>query len=256
MDVGAYLKRIDYQGDLEPTAANLRGLQRAHLLAVPFENLDIHAQRPLSLDEPRLFEKIVTRRRGGICYELNTLFAALLRALGFPVAFLAARDAHADGGFGPPFDHLALHVRAPDAQGEPRDWLADVGWGDTFTTPLRLDRRDLQDDGLRAYRLEPLDDDMLVWQRHADGQWERNYRVATAPSAPHEFDEALRYHQSSPDAPFTRQRLVTQAAPGGRITLTPHKLVVTRGRERHEQPVADDAAFWTLLAQHFGIAQE
>jgi N-hydroxyarylamine O-acetyltransferase len=255
MDSGAYLRRIGYGGERAPTAATLRELQRAHLQAVPFENLDIHAGRPLALNEPQLFDKIVARGRGGICYELNTLFAALLRDLGFPVALLSARDARADGGFGPPYDHLALRVSAPDDDGAPRDWLVDVGWGDTFSVPLRLDRRDAQDDGLRAYRLEPLDDDLLVWQRHPDGQWERNYRVATAPSAPHEFDAMFRYHQSSPEAPFARQPLVTQAAADGRVTLTPRKLVVTKGRDRHERPVADDAAFWALLTQHFGISQ-
>ncbi|MBC8077525.1 MAG: arylamine N-acetyltransferase [Chloroflexales bacterium] len=255
MDIDAYLERIGYDGTRAPTAATLRALQRAHLLAVPFENLDIHAGQPLALDEGRLFEKIVTRRRGGICYELNGLFAALLQALGFPVALLSASDAHADGGYGPPYDHLALRVQAPDEDGAPHDWLADVGWGDTFTVPLRLDRYDVQDDGLRAYRLEPQGDALLVWQRHPDGQWERNYRVATAPHTLEAFAPMFHYHQASPDAPFTRQRLVTQATGDGRATLTPNRLIVTSGHERHEQPVADNTAFWALLAQHFGIAQ-
>jgi N-hydroxyarylamine O-acetyltransferase len=85
MDTTAYLHRIHYHGRLDPTSATLRALHRAHLHAVPFENLDIHLGRPIALDEATLFDKIVVRRRGGLCYELNGLFAALLRSLGFNV---------------------------------------------------------------------------------------------------------------------------------------------------------------------------
>src|SRR4051812_2868960 len=113
MDVQAYLRRINYRGELAPTAATLRELHRAHLLAVPFENLDIHLGRPILLDEQALFDKIVAHRRGGFCYELNGLFALLLRDLGFEVTLLAAGVARADGGFGPEFDHLTLLVQSP-----------------------------------------------------------------------------------------------------------------------------------------------
>ena len=112
MDLPAYLRRINYRGEQSPTAATLRELHRAHLLAVPFENLDIHLGRTILLDQDALFDKIVTRRRGGFCYELNGLFALLLRGLGFEVTLLAAGVARATGGFGPEFDHLTLLVRA------------------------------------------------------------------------------------------------------------------------------------------------
>ncbi|HJZ46080.1 MAG TPA: arylamine N-acetyltransferase [Roseiflexaceae bacterium] len=110
MDVRAYLRRIGYNGTVAPTTATLRELHRAHLLAVPFENLDIHLGRPITLDQDALFDKVVTRRRGGFCYELNGLFAALLRAIGFQVTLLSAGVARAEGGFGPEFDHLTLLV--------------------------------------------------------------------------------------------------------------------------------------------------
>src|SRR6476660_7309603 len=113
MDVQAYLRRINYHGEQAPTAAVLRDLHRAHLLAVPFENLDIHLGRPIVLDQAALFDKIVRRRRGGFCYELNGLFGLMLRQLGFDVTLLAAGVARADGGFGPEFDHLTLLVRIP-----------------------------------------------------------------------------------------------------------------------------------------------
>jgi len=96
-DVAAYLDRIGYTGELTPSEPVLRELHRAHLLAVPFENLDISRGVPIQLDYPALFGKIVTRRRGGFCYELNGLFAELLRALGFSVKLLSASVADGAG---------------------------------------------------------------------------------------------------------------------------------------------------------------
>jgi N-hydroxyarylamine O-acetyltransferase len=110
MDTNAYLERIGYRGPLAPTAETLRRLHLAHLLSVPFENLSIHAGEPIVLDDEALFDKIVVRGRGGFCYELNGLFAALLRSLGFKVEMLSAAVMGRAGEFGPEFDHMALLV--------------------------------------------------------------------------------------------------------------------------------------------------
>lgn len=98
MNVKAYLKRINYHGSLAPTAESLRELQIAHLLTVPFENLSIHSNQSIVLEDDVLFTKVIENRRGGFCYELNGLFAALLRELGFNVAMLSAGAANAEGG--------------------------------------------------------------------------------------------------------------------------------------------------------------
>src|ERR1700752_350639 len=109
-DADAYLDRIGLSRPITMTVEGLRQLQYAHLMRVPFENLDIHLGRPIRLDLASLWEKIVIRGRGGFCYELNGLFACLLTSLGFQVSLLSARAAHREGGFGPAFDHLALRV--------------------------------------------------------------------------------------------------------------------------------------------------
>jgi N-hydroxyarylamine O-acetyltransferase len=251
MEIAAYLQRIGYSGSRVPNADTLRGLHLAHLRAVPFENLDIHLRRPISLDPQRLFQKIVVERRGGFCYELNGLFAVLLRALGYCVTYLAASDAHAGGGYGPPFDHLALLVEAPE-HGQPR-WLADVGWGDTFCLPLRADTAELQEEGARAYRLERDGEHQIVWQRHASGEWERNYRFSFAPRRFGDFEAMCAYHQTSPDSPFTRNRLITRATPDGRITLDDRRLITTIDGQRAEVPVEGEDAFWQLAWQHFRL---
>src|SRR5262245_33969275 len=134
MDVQTYLNRIEYSGSRTPGFETLRQLHLAHLLTVPFENLSIHAREPIVLNDAALFQKIVTRRRGGFCYELNGLFSALLRELGFDVSMLSAQVARDDGEFTPDFAHMTLLVSL-----EKDRWLADVGFGDSFVEPFPLE---------------------------------------------------------------------------------------------------------------------
>ena len=134
---------------MAPLRRTLRALHRAHLMTVPFENLSIHLGEPISLAAGNLMDKIVTRRRGGFCYELNGAFALLLGALGFEVRLLAARVFGGDR-LGPPFDHLTLLVHASDGDGP---WLADVGFGSHSVYPLRFDERQPQDDPGGCFRL-------------------------------------------------------------------------------------------------------
>jgi len=132
LDVKAYLDRIAYRGSTAPNSETLRALHRAHLLAVPFENLDIALGRRIAMDLDAFVRKVVERRRGGFCYELNGAFAALLRALEFKVTLLSARVVGEGGRESPEFDHLCLRVELEES------WLADVGFGELFLEPLRL----------------------------------------------------------------------------------------------------------------------
>ena len=136
-----YLRRIGVARPHAADAQALRLLHRAHQPAVLFENLSIHLAEPISLAEDDLIDKIVTRRRGGFCYELNGAFALLLQALGFEVRRVAAR-VYGDGG-SDRRDHLALVVRAAGGSGP---WLADVGFGSHSSYPLLLDSRQQQED--------------------------------------------------------------------------------------------------------------
>ena len=146
--VAQYLQRIGVRGPVTPNLETLVRLHAAHLVSVPFENLDIvPARRPIDLEIGALFDKIVSRRRGGFCYELNLLFATLLRSIGFPVRILSARVRCANGGFGPEFDHMTLLVELDELR------LADVGYGEGFREPLRLEPEAVQEQAFAAYRL-------------------------------------------------------------------------------------------------------
>ena len=147
--VSGYLARIGVTRQA-PDVETLRELHLRHLQTVPFENLDIHLDRRISLAVPELYVKIVERKRGGFCYELNGLFGALLRGLGYDVAMYACR-VQGSSGLGPLFDHLALSVAAPDSS---ERWLADVGFGRHSAYPLRLGVAGDQHDPNGVFRVE------------------------------------------------------------------------------------------------------
>jgi N-hydroxyarylamine O-acetyltransferase len=224
---------------------------------------------PIVLDQDALFEKIVLRRRGGFCYELNGLFAALLSALGFEVTMLSAGVARAAGGFGPEFDHLTLLVQGLGARGwglvsgssptpipqppSPIPWLADVGFGDSFREPLRFEEDREQRQGQRAYRLARNGEYLVLQQREGDGEWEPQYRFTLQPRHHAEFAEMCRYHQTSPESSFTRRRVCTRATPDGRVTLSDTRLITTRAGDRQERELADEDEVRAVLREHFGI---
>jgi N-hydroxyarylamine O-acetyltransferase len=248
MDITAYLDRIDYRGPLDPTAETLCRLQVAHLRAVPFENLSIRAGEPITLEDGALFDKIVGRRRGGFCYEVNGLFAALLRGLGFDVRLLSAGVARTGGGFGPDFDHMALLVALEER------WLADVGFGDSFQGPLRLDERGPQQQGRRAWRIDPDGERLVLARREGGGAWEPQYRFTLRPHHYPDYAEMCRYHQTSPESHFTRGRVISRVIEGGRVTLSEMRLIeTTDAGARSERTLTDDDEYRAALRDHFGV---
>ncbi|GER90658.1 acetyltransferase [Dictyobacter vulcani] len=248
MDVDTYLKRMTYQGSLEPTYETLRALQVAHLMTVPFENLSIHAAQPIVLTEDALYDKVVLRRRGGFCFELNGLFAALLRSLGFNVTIISASMAHDDGTFGPELDHLTLLVHLAE------DWLVDVGNGDSFRTPLNIHDPSEHVEGEQVYRLEHTDGRWLLQKRSGDGEWQPEYHFTTRPHELEDFVERCQYYQYSPLSPFiTRGRMCSLATPTGRITLHKLRLITTTHGQREEQVLTSEEEYTQILAQSFGM---
>jgi len=241
MDVNAYLQRLNYTGPTSPTADTLRQLQLAHLQSVPFENLSIHSGEPIVLGEEPLFGKIVGRRRGGFCYELNGLFASLLRALGFEVVMLSAQVANDKGEFGPDFDHMTLLVTTP-VEPEKR-LLADVGFGDSFNEPLLLDFRDAQHQGARSYRIDEAGSQLLLLQREKGGEWNPQYRFTLEPHQFPDYEEMCQYHQTSPQSHFTKAPVCTRVTSNGRVTLSGMRFISTREGVREERPVLDSDEF-------------
>ncbi|HUJ06471.1 MAG TPA: arylamine N-acetyltransferase [Streptosporangiaceae bacterium] len=227
-------------------AAALAALHRAHLMTVPFENLSIHLSEPISLDEPDLLAKVVSRRRGGFCYELNGCFALLLEALGAEVTRVAAR-VYGENGPGAPFAHMALAVRLADGSGP---WLADVGFGSHTTYPLALRSRSLQQDPGGGYLLADADGGDLDVLR--DGQ--PQYRLELRGRALADFVPTCWYQQTSPRSHFTRGTICSMLAADGRISISDRTLIRTTAGVRTEEPLVGDAALLAAYLDNFGIA--
>lgn len=241
--VAAYLERIGLPHPDRPDAEYLRRLHSRHLHTVPFENLSIHLGEDVPLDEDALFDKIITRRRGGYCYELNGLLAALLRALGYRVDLLAVR-VHGERGFGPPFDHLALRVDLDEP------WLVDVGFGRHTEFPLRLDDRGEQKDPGGVFRIQTSPEGDLDVYRDGTPQ----YRIEQRPRELAEFTIAHGYQRFSPASHFTRSPFCTILTDTGMITLAGRRLITTtRGGERSEETLRDDAQVLAAYRTHFGV---
>lgn len=252
MEPLSYLTRISHRPPVGADLAALRSLHLAHLRSAPFENLDIHLGRPIHLGLEHLFTKIVLARRGGFCYELNGLFAWLLRRLGFRVTLLSAGVVRADGSFGPEFDHLVLRVHQPGGPcGD--DWLADVGFGDSFLEPLPLVPDLVSEQAGRAFKLELHEGRFHLMCLEADAGWRPQYRFTLDERALEDFESMCTYHQRSPASSFTQHCTATIATDGGRMTLADFRLITTRDRVKEERAIVDRRDYGDALIRHFGI---
>ena len=249
MNTTAYLDRIGYTGSREPTPATLKALQRAHLLHVPFENLDIHRRQEIRIDVARFYEKVVTRRRGGFCFEVNGLFNELLTALGFSTHFISCSVfSHPRNQYAPYFGHVAIIARLE------ADWLVDVGFGTSFPEPLRLDTEEPQLQEGTCYRLRRLNEEETLLERSDDGREYLNmYKFRRASYPLTDFAEMCAFHQTSAESPFTQGRLCSLMTPHGRITLTDKAFMETIRREKKDTPLEDPSEFEKRLQAHFGI---
>jgi N-hydroxyarylamine O-acetyltransferase len=248
LDIQAYLSRIQYHGPATPSSETLRRIHRAHMLTVPFENLDIWRGKKIILDEASFVRKIVVEKRGGFCYELNGAFSVLLRALGFNVTLLSARVPRADGSDGPEFDHLTLRVDLEES------WLADVGFGDSSTEPLQLKMRVEQERDGRLYRIMEMEkESILRMQRLEQSGWKDQYLFTLQPRGMEEFAPMCHYHQTSPESHFTQKRVCSLATDDGRVTLSDLTLITTRNGNRQEAALGSEEEWRQALSKYFGM---
>ncbi|MGH2429705.1 MAG: arylamine N-acetyltransferase family protein [Candidatus Limnocylindria bacterium] len=247
MSTAAYLRRIGYNGPLRRDAETLAALQRAHLLAVPFDALDCHFGVPVSLDPAAVYAKVVDRKRGGFCYELNGLFAWLLHELGFRVTRLAARPFTREGELAPPFAHLTLMVEIDN-----RRWLVDVGFGYWSLAPLDLDDSGQQADGDRRFIVQPdgagmLAEEVGVLRRRI------GYRFTLEPRRLEDFAAQCQAYATAVDSPFVVRGPLSQALPDGWVTVTREELIGSRGGVILDRPIRDEADWRATLREQFGL---
>ena len=250
LPIGPYLARIGYTGPVRPTLEDLNALQSLHNESVPYENLDIMNGVPLSLEIPDIYGKVVTRGRGGYCFELNGLFAWLLRRVGYHVTEHFARYLRDEPAL-PMRRHRVLLV---EAQGE--TYLCDVGIGAFVPTfPLRFEMYTEQPQRRDIYRIVP--DEMLdyVVEEKRQVEWLPLFSFTLEKQfGAMDFLATSWYCESHPDSFFRRANMVSMRTPTGRMTLDGRTFKVFDGDTVTVTEAADDGEFQSLLGQYFGIA--
>jgi N-hydroxyarylamine O-acetyltransferase len=245
--VQSYLRRI---GVFEPAGvdlASLEALQRAHMTAVPFENLHVFHRRGVSTDPQQTVPKIVDQRRGGWCFELNQSFGWLLEEMGFEVTRLGA-TVLLEGASGPQPDHCTLHVMLD------RPYLVDVGFGDSFIRPLPLDAEGPHDGGKALYAFDVDGGKTTLVEIGEDGSRRPQYVFDGLARGPNEFEPSSRYLQTEPGLRWTEHPFATRLLDGGpsRVTLVHDRLKIRRDGAWTETPVAKHD--WTgELMRWFGM---
>lgn len=251
-DLARYLERVRYGGGTAATLATLNALTQAHAEAVPFENVDVLLRRPIRLEPRALYEKIVTHRRGGYCFELNGLFLELLQRIGFDARPIGARVrlGTPDRSVLPRRTHLLIEVRIDGAT-----WLTDVGVGAaSLTGALRLqpdveqrtphEPRRLQQDGSRWFH-----------QILRDGTWSDVYEFTRDDFPPIDRQVANWYTSTCPESNFLAGLSVALAQPRGeRITLK-DRVFTRRAADGTavQQTLTDDSSLRHVLDDAFGI---
>ncbi len=247
-DPDHYLARIGYCGGTAVDAACLQDLHRHAVMAIPFEATDIHFGKTISMEPEAIFDKVVRRRRGGFCYELNYLFHQLLQSLGFRSTLISA-SVYNEGTYGPPFDHLCLAVELEEL------WLVDVGFGDLFFEPLPIRTDELFSDRDHDFLLKQVDPntyDLLAAPSGTDG-FAQKYRFDLQPHRIEEYAEQCRITQTDPDSHFVRNFICTLPTPDGRKSLRNGLLKIRQGDVKTERQLEDEVELLAVLAEHFGL---
>ncbi len=251
LDLAAYLRRIGFAGTPAPTREDLERLIVLHATALPFENIEVLARRVPRLDIEGLQAKMVRQRRGGYCFEQNTLFRHALQAIGFDVQPMEARIRS-----GVPADvvtgrtHLATRVRLDGA-----DLLADVGCGTVAPmAPMALASREAQPTGTGAHRLVEVGDELLLQQREPAG-WKDCYQLL--PSVPHAIDCEMGnwFVATWPKSMLGANLLIGRATEGGRLRLFNRRLSAFQPEcaAPEERELQSRAEFADVLADGFGL---
>ena len=248
MNIEKYLARIGITEIKQPSLDFLTELQNQHLLSIPFEDLDVPDRDKIVLDLDRIYQKIIMSMRGGFCYELNGLFHWLLTSLGYKVDMLSARVFnHERKDLGPEFDHMTLLVHLE------KDYLIDVGFGDSFRTPLEFPNGELWDVS-GYYKIIRVAEDEFDLKRRENYEWKLQYKFSITPHKFIDFEDMCEYQQTFPGSIFRNRMVCTIATQTGRITLGDSSLTITDNGTKTKTELKNKDEFYQLLKKYFQIS--
>ena len=251
-DLSRYFSRIGYDGPAEPTLDVLRRLHLLHPQAIPFENLNPLTGARVALDLPAIVDKVIGRRRGGYCFELNKLFHTALTTIGFRVTPLIARVRW----MRPPEvvtaqTHMLLRIDLDGAA-----WLADIGFGSaTLTAPLRFVPGERQLTPHGAFRVvdAPVDGEFDMQFEIPDG-WQTTYRFSLKRAEWIDYEAANWFTSTYPESIFVNDLIACRVLPDGRAALFNTVLTLRDAAGAGRTVTFDDAAAWgACLRDTIGI---
>lgn len=247
-NVQQYLKRIGYSGPLNPNIEVLSQLQELHVHTVPYENLDILGGVPISLDIPHLFHKIVTKQRGGFCFELNALFGWLLQELGFDVTHYFGRFWRGETNTPSKRRHHILHIEIDN-----RRFIADVGAGASPRQPFELieNIEQLQGDEIYLVQKSALYGWMLYERKH--GELDPIYSFTEESNLPQDYETTSYWCQYSPDSVFNKGAKVYIRTKEGRNTVDDQEFRIFSSGQVHTFSPSTPEEYAQALTEHFGI---
>jgi N-hydroxyarylamine O-acetyltransferase len=247
-----YFARIGHQGPATADFATLSALHRAHVAVIPFEGLDPLLGRPVNLDLPSVQAKLVDSRRGGYCFEQNTLFKAALDAIGFKTTGLSGRVrwmSPPDSPLGPRV-HMLLKVDLPEGA-----YIADVGFGVCLLDqPLRLEMGREQRTGMGTYRLTEADG-RIALEALQPGGWRTAYIFDLEPQLPSDYALGNWYTSTSPHVPFTSTLVAERVVADKRYKLANTRLRIEArdGEVTSERTLETAAELRQTLEDIFGL---
>ncbi len=247
LDLDAYFARIGYTGETRTTVETLRAIHLAHGTHIPFENLDIHLGRSIRIDLESVQAKLVRDQRGGYCFEQNTLLAAALERLGFPVTRLAARVRLGSDRV-LPRTHKLLMVEA-----EGISWIADVGFGASgLLEPIPLEAGVEHRQGDWTFQLAR---EETAWVLQCPGRplGADQYAFTLEPQLPIDFVLANHYTSTHPDSRFTQTLTAQRQGLHERLILRNRDFTRLLDGVETAEKIADDAELLRVLAQDFGL---
>lgn len=248
-----YLARIGYEGLIAPDLATLSALHAAHVDAIPFEGLDPLLRRPVSLDLTSVQEKLVDNRRGGYCFEQNTLFKAALETIGFNVTGLAGRVrwmSPPDSPLGPR-THMLLKVDLPDG---PR--LVDVGFGVcVLDSPLQFKTDVEQRTTMGTYRLNEAGGLFSLTAKQPAG-WRTMYVFDLEPQIQSDYELGNWFTSTSPRAPFLSVLIMERVGHDKRYKLANRRFTMEArdGEVAVERSLDNAEEMGRILDKVFNIA--
>lgn len=248
LNLDDYFKRINYHGDRQVSAETLRQLHLGHVMHIPFENLDVFAKKNISLECDDLFEKIVKNHRGGYCFEMNTLFAAVLTAMGFPVTRHLARVYH-EG-----FDNSGKTHMVLLAQADGQQWLCDVGFGGNSLAAPLLFAEGLEQEHLgRTHRVMADPDYGYRVEFKTAAGFEPIYAFTLEKCCPADYLIANFYTSAYPESFFRQAQMCALVTTTGKITYFDGNLKIADGEALTETTISGEAAIKTALKSYFGV---